>query len=105
MIAIEVAYATIEKQKILSLQVEEGTTALEAAKQSGIVEIFPEIEMESATMGIFSQTLGQRGLPPAEQYRVQSGDRIEIYRDLLIDPKEMRRQRLEKQKQQVEKAS
>ena len=91
--AIEVAYATPHKQKIITLDVPEGTSALRATELSGIVKEFPEIDLAQSPMGIFSQVLGSRGLPPPDQYRVQSGDRIEIYRKLIVDPKEMRRKR------------
>lgn len=99
-IAVEVAYALPEKQKIITVNVPEGTTAMEAAELSGIVAEFPEIDLASAKMGLFGKHLGTKGLAGAEDYVLKARDRIEIYRPLLIDPKEVRRRRAEKKKQQ-----
>ncbi|WP_336365837.1 RnfH family protein [Marinobacter sp. C2H3] len=84
-IDIEVAYARPDRQEILSLTVPEGTTALEAARRSGIVDRFPEIDLDQSDMGIFSRVLKD---PAAEVLR--AGDRVEIYRPLNIDPKQAR---------------
>lgn len=96
MIDVEVAYALPDKQKIIPLLVEPGTTAFQAAERSGITNIFTEIDLESAAMGIFGQSLGTRGLKPPREHVLQQGDRVEIYRPLLADPKEARRRRAEK---------
>lgn len=96
-ITVEVAFALPHKQKILTVLVEPGTTALEAARRSGITTHFPELDLETAPMGIFGQTLGTKGLPRAHEYQLQPGDRIEIYRPLQADPKEARRRRAQKQ--------
>lgn len=93
MITVEVAYALPDKQKIISLQVQEGCSAREAVALSRINIDFPEIDLASAPLGIFGNTLGARGLPAAEDYALKSGDRVEIYRPLIVDPKEVRRQR------------
>ena len=93
---VEVAYALPERQKIISLEVDKGTTALEAVKASGIDREFPEIDLESAKMGIFGQALGTKGLKKAHEHELQEGDRIEIYRPLKSDPKEARRRRAAK---------
>lgn len=97
-IAVEVAYARPDKQKIIQLLVEPGTTALQAVERSGIVKIFPEIDIATAKMGIFGQALGTKGLKPAAQHELMEGDRVEIYRPLISDPKEVRRKRAEKAK-------
>ncbi len=97
-ISVEVAYALPHKQKIIALLVEPGTTALQAAKQSGITKEFPEIDLENAKMGIFGQTLGTKGLQPANVHELHEGDRVEIYRPLTSDPKEVRRRRAAKAK-------
>jgi len=101
-IPVEVAYALPDKQKIISLLVEPGTTAFLAAEKSRIVDHFPELDLESAKMGIFGQALGTKGLKPAKEHVLQPGDRVEIYRPLISDPKEVRRKRAEKAKQQNE---
>ena len=93
LLSVEVAYALPDKQKIIALQVPVGTTAAEAARLSNIVEMFPEIDLENATMGIFSQVLGGKGVPVAAEYQLQAMDRVEIYRPLIADPKEVRKRR------------
>lgn len=96
LITVEVAYALPHKQKIISLLVAPGTTALQAAERSGIVQYFPEIDLASANMGIFGQSLGTKGLASAASHILHEGDRVEIYRPLNSDPKEARRKRAEK---------
>lgn len=87
-IHVEVAYARPDKQKIIELHVEPGTTMEQAARASGIREHFPEIDLDQADMGIF----GQLEKKPAERV-LREGERVEIYRPLKIDPKEVRRAR------------
>lgn len=96
LITVEVAYALPARQELLVLDVVEGTTAFEAAECSGIAELFPEINLDMAKMGIFGQALGTRGLKPAREYILAAKDRVEIYRPLIIDPKEVRKRRAEK---------
>lgn len=86
---IEVAYATPQKQIILECEVDNGTTARQAVKVSGIDQHFPEIDLENCDLGVF-------GKPVTADYELNDGDRIEIYRPLLADPKEVRRQRAAK---------
>lgn len=86
-IKIEVAYATPLQQKIISVEVLEGCTIQEGIAQSGIFTLFPEIDLATHKVGIFSI---QKKLSDI----VQAGDRIEIYRPLVIDPKEARRRRV-----------
>lgn len=96
MITVEIAYALPDRQRILELQVPVGTTAMEAVRRSGIEQLFPELEVEKAKLGVFSQVLGTKGLAPASDYQLRERDRIEIYRPLIADPKEARRKRAEK---------
>lgn len=93
MITVEVAYALPEKQKIVSVTVEEGTSILEAARQSTIVDEFPQLKLDNAKFGIF----GKASRAP-ETDSVRDGDRIEIYRPLIIDPKQARANRAAKAK-------
>jgi putative ubiquitin-RnfH superfamily antitoxin RatB of RatAB toxin-antitoxin module len=93
MIEVEVVYGLPEKQVLKALSVPLGTTALDAVKQSGILDVFPEIDADSDSMGIFSQVLGTKGLEPPARYQLQARDRVEIYRPLIADPKEVRRRR------------
>ena len=98
MIRVEVAYALPEKQTLLSLSVPAGTTALEAVEQSGILAIFPQIDVNADKMGVFSQVLGTKGLDEPASYKLRERDRVEIYRPLIADPKEVRRRRAEEAK-------
>ena len=85
-ILIEVAYALPQKQLIIPIKVKMGTTAEEAIKASGIIKKFPEIDLEVNQIGIF-------GKLTQLQHVMRERDRIEIYRPLIADPKEIRRQR------------
>lgn len=93
---VEVAYALPDRQKIIELLVEPGTTAYVAVCKSKITDYFPSLEIDSAKMGIFGQTLGTKGLEQPKEYILQPGDRVEIYRPLISDPKEVRRRRAAK---------
>lgn len=85
-INIEVAYAREDQQVILSLMVNAGTTLEQAVEQSGILQTFPEIDLTKNKIGIF----GKLGKKTAE---IKEGNRVEIYRPLIADPKEVRRKR------------
>ncbi|SDW07628.1 RnfH family protein [Marinobacter mobilis] len=91
MIEVEVAYATPEKQRILSLSVKDGTSVYEAVLNSGILAEFPEIELANTDMGIFGKVVKK----PKEE-ALQAGDRVELYRPLKIDPKQARLNRASK---------
>lgn len=93
MINVEVAYALADQQKIIALQVPQGSTALEAAQRSKIDDVFAGLDLLSAKMGVFGKAV------TAASYQIQEGERVEIYRPLLVDPKEVRRQRAEKMKE------
>jgi len=99
-IDVEVAYALPDKQKIIPLQVPPGTTARQAVRASNIVAVFPEIDVDAAILGIFSHTLGTKGMPSAEEYVLKPMDRVEIYRPLIADPKEVRKQRAAKAREE-----
>jgi len=83
-IHIEVAYAKPEEQVIISLEVPIGTTAQEAIEKSDILSQFPEIELKK--IGIFSKL-------SKLNTQLRESDRVEIYRPLIADPKELRKQR------------
>ena len=85
-ISVEVAYALPNKQTILQVEVAEGTTALEAAQLSGITGKFEEIDLDNAKLGIFAKVVS-----PGQVLR--DGDRVEIYRPLIADPKDVRKAR------------
>lgn len=90
---VEVAYALPERQQILVLEVEDGCTVFEAAQRSGIAERFPELDLASADMGIFGHTVAN-----PKTATLKEGDRVEIYRPLVADPKEVRKARAAKKK-------
>lgn len=92
-IAIEVAYAQPHKQKIVKLTVAAGTTVREAALLANLADEFPELDAENAKLGVFGKTVVQ-----PESELVQEGDRVEIYRPLIIDPKQARLNRAAKNK-------
>jgi len=96
MIPVEVACALPHKQKIVALRVRPGTTAQEALALSNLAAEFPEVDMAVAPLGVFGQALGSKGLPAPGDYALQPGDRVEVYRPLLADPKEVRKQRADK---------
>jgi putative ubiquitin-RnfH superfamily antitoxin RatB of RatAB toxin-antitoxin module len=96
MINVEVAYGLDNKQALLELQVSEGTTALQAAQQSGITGKFEGIDLENSKLGIFSKVVA-----PSQVLR--DGDRVEIYRPLIADPKEVRKARAARAKERRSK--
>ncbi len=85
-ITVEVAYARPDEQRIIELQVPPGTTVAEAIERSGIVEQFPEIDLAKNKVGIFGKLSKLDNV-------LQAGDRVEIYRPLIADPKEARKKR------------
>jgi uncharacterized protein len=89
---VQVVYAKSNQQSIVELDVPVGTTVFEAAVQSGLVDQFPELNLNTTPMGIF----GVR-VKTATTTILHSGDRVELYRSLLVDPKESRRIRAESQ--------
>lgn len=83
---IEIVYGYTDRQLLLSLDVAESATIEQAIEQSGIMQQFDDIDLSVNKVGIFGKlTKLSTGL--------KSGDRIEIYRPLLADPKEVRRRR------------
>lgn len=83
---IEVVYALADEQQVISLSVPAGATVREAIERSGILQQWPEIDLARNKVGRWNRVV-ELDEP------VNSGDRIEIYRPLLIDPKASRRAR------------
>ena len=96
-IAIEVVYALAERQKLLRLSVPSGTTVREAALRSGMQQFFPELDLSQAPLGIFGKAVSK-----PEERVLEEGERVEIYRPLIADPKEVRKQRAAKAKAREE---
>jgi uncharacterized protein len=86
LIEIEVAYAKPEEQVIVTVKVSQGTTIEQAVELSGLSARFPEIGYSGIKAGVF-------GMVCKPGQAVKKGDRVEIYRPLIHDPKEARRQR------------
>lgn len=93
MIKVEVAYADPDKQVIYSVDVEEGCTIEHAVKSSPLLTDFPHIDFNASQVGIF-------GVQKKLDYVLRQGDRVEVYRELIIDPKQARLNRLAKKKEQ-----
>lgn len=85
-ITVEVVYAKADEQALLSLEADSTLTVREAIERSGILQQFPEIDLASNKVGIFGKitTLDQL---------LEDGERVEIYRTLIADPKEARKRR------------
>jgi hypothetical protein len=85
-IRVEVIYPLPEKQEILSVVVPVGSTVRQAIEASGVLQKYPEIDLAKNKLGVFAK------LAKAETL-LRDRDRIEIYRPLIADPKEVRKQR------------
>ena len=88
-IKVEVVYALPEKQYLLKVRLAQGSTVEQAIAASGILELRTDIDLAKNKVGVFSR-------PVKLIDTVNDGDRVEIYRPLIADPKELRRQRAEK---------
>ncbi|MDT0602712.1 RnfH family protein [Thalassotalea castellviae] len=93
LIKIEVVYGTPTEQALLTLEVEEGVTVEQAIISSGILLSFKEIDLTVNKVGIWNRTAKLTDT-------VNDLDRIEIYRPLIADPKEVRKRRAEKAKEE-----
>ena len=83
---VEVAFATPRKQRVLRVEVPTGCTVAQAIERSGIRQEFPGMQVDAGAVGVFSRKV------PMEHV-LQEGDRVEIYRPLIVDPRETRRRR------------
>ncbi len=90
-IRVEVAYALLDEQCILTLELPQGCTVAQAIRQSGIPERFSGIDLAHNPVGIFGRVVSLARV-------LRDGDRVEIYRPLSVDPKLARRQRAEQGK-------
>ena len=88
-IRVEVAYALPEKQYLQRVTLDEGATVEQAIIASGLLALRDDIDLAKNKLGIYSR-------PVKLHDEVHDGDRVEIYRPLIADPKELRRQRAEK---------
>lgn len=90
LIQVEVVLAMAHRQELVELEVAVGTTIAEAISQSGVPGMFEGFELSLENVGVF-------GRKASSEQILQAGDRVEIYRPLIADPKEVRRQRALKQ--------
>ncbi|CAJ0993819.1 RnfH family protein [Sodalis praecaptivus] len=88
-IRVEVVYALPERQYLRQLVLQEGSTLEQAIRASGLLALRQDIDLDVNKVGIFSR-------PAKLGDKLSDGDRVEIYRPLLIDPKELRRQRADR---------
>ena len=90
-IFVEVVYALADKQKLVRLSVPAGTTVREVALRSGLDTHFPGLDLAGSPLGIFGKAVAK-----PEERLIEEGERVEIYRPLIADPKEVRKQRAAK---------
>jgi putative ubiquitin-RnfH superfamily antitoxin RatB of RatAB toxin-antitoxin module len=83
---VEVAYALPDKQSLISLEIEDGSTLKEAIEASGILESFEQIDLTKDRVGIFSKFATLDTV-------LREKDRVEIYRSLIADPTKARKER------------
>jgi hypothetical protein len=85
-IRVEVAYARPDQEVLIEVHVAAGSTLQQAIEASGVLARFPEIDLSRAKVGVFGKITAPDG-------PLRAGDRVEIYRPLIADPKEVRRLR------------
>jgi uncharacterized protein len=85
-ICVEVVYAFSDHQTIVQLQLNSTSTVRQAIVASGVLQAHPEIDLDQASVGIWSKRVKLEG-------GLRDGDRVEIYRPLIADPKVIRRRR------------
>ncbi|ATM94803.1 Uncharacterised protein family (UPF0125) [Yersinia frederiksenii] len=90
-IRVEVVYALPERQYLRTVSLAAGSTVEDAINASGLLELRPDIDLTKNKVGVYSR-------PVKLGDKVNDGDRVEIYRPLIADPKELRRQRAEQAK-------
>ncbi|MEZ9231778.1 RnfH family protein [Vibrio amylolyticus] len=95
MIHVEVVYALPDEQRVFTLVVNKSMTVEEIIAQSGVLKLYPDIDLGKNKVGVFSRNVKLDAT-------VHDKDRIEIYRPLLADPKEIRRKRAEQAKKEAE---
>jgi len=82
--AVEVAYALRDRQRVIQVRLAQGMTAIQAVEASGILKDFPELSAGRLDLGVYGRVV-------QETHVLRPGDRVEIYRRLMADPREARR--------------
>ncbi|NKC13632.1 MAG: RnfH family protein [Gammaproteobacteria bacterium] len=90
-IDVQVVYALPGEQTVVDLQVTAGTSAREAILASGILERYPAIDLARTAIGVYAEVVSL-------DYELEPGDRVEIYRPLMIEPREQRRRAAARQR-------
>jgi putative ubiquitin-RnfH superfamily antitoxin RatB of RatAB toxin-antitoxin module len=85
-VKIEVVFALPSRQELVELSLDENATVEEAIRESGIAESFPDEDLSTCQAGVW-------GKPVGREHVLEEGNRVELYRPLVIDPREARRQR------------
>ena len=93
MSTVEVIYATLSQQNSIEVELKDGDTIKNVILASGLLDKYPEINLTINKVGIYNQV---KKLDDP----VNDNDRIEIYRELIANPKDVRRKRAQKQKEQ-----
>ena len=83
---VEVVYALPDQQEILVVNLQEGQTAQDAIEQSGVLQRYPDLDIDNMTIGLFGKKIKML-------QKMRDRDRIEIYRPLIADPKEVRKRK------------
>ncbi len=84
MVNVGVAYSNQSKQVWLKLDLPDGSTVIDAIEESGVLDMFPEIDLENQKIGIY-------GKMTKPDVKLKEGDRVEIYRAITADPKTVKR--------------
>ncbi|OED38399.1 hypothetical protein AB833_19660 [Chromatiales bacterium (ex Bugula neritina AB1)] len=87
---IEVVYALSDRQAVVSLRMTDGARVRDAVAESGILQSYPELVLNETPVGIY-------GVRAEYSTPLRDGDRVELYRPLLIDPMQARRARARSQ--------
>ncbi len=90
-LSIEIAYALPQRQELVQLKLPAGSTVQQAIEASGLRRIYPEIDLAKNKVGIFGKLTKLEAL-------LRDRDRVEIYRPLIADPKEVRKKRADEGK-------
>lgn len=83
---ISVVYALAERQVVFDMEIPAGTTARDAAQLSRMPDFFSELDTAAVALGVFGEHV-------SDDYVMRPGDRLEFYRELVMDPMQLRRQR------------
>ncbi|MBV7315376.1 RnfH family protein [Shewanella sp. NIFS-20-20] len=90
--SVDIIYALPDRAKVISVMVDSHTQVADAVLQSGMIDFFPEIDIDTVKLGSFSRLIKASD-------RLEPGMRVEIYRPLIADPKDVRRRRAEQAKE------